>query len=352
MWRWLLVLFALLGGFARAEAPAWAPAPEPPAAPPLVSAPPGGWWTEDGVYAAVHGDAADRAVVRRLADRAAVSVPRLSEQLGVPAGGRIDIYLAAPGTFAAIQPGGTPDWADGTAWPQEGLVFLHSPRDRPGVAEALETVLDHELVHVLLGRAFAPQVPPRWLQEGMAQYFAGELGPATAETLSAADLAGGLLPLATVVHGFPADAGLARLAYAQSADLIGWIGTEYGRGALTALVAEMRTGVAAPEAIRRVTGKDLAAVEAAWGARWADPLLWVKAVMSSGLLWGVLSALLVFGGYRRWRRGREKLARWEAEEERQRRAREMAMLARLELDGYRAEGPEPRQVLEFRGPVQ
>lgn len=351
MWRWLTLLLFLVAGLARAQ-PTWAPAPEVLEEAPIVAAPPGGWWTEDGVYAAVHGDAADRATVRRLADRAAVSVPRLAAQLGVPAGTQIDIYVAAPGAFHAIQPGTAPDWADGTAWPRSGLIFLHSPRDRSGVAESLDTVLDHELVHILLGRAFAPRVPPRWLQEGMAQYYAGELGPPTAETLSSAHLAGGLLPLATVVNGFPADAGLARIAYAQSADLIGWIGTEYGRGALTALVAEMQAGAPAPQAILRVTGKDLDTLEKAWGARWSDPLLWGKAILSSGLLWGVLSVLLVFGGWRRWRRGKQKLARWEAEEQRLRRQRELALIARLELDGYRAPGPEPRQVLEFRGPEQ
>ncbi len=351
MWRWLLVLLLAVTGVARAQ-PVWAPAPEVMADAPFVAPPSGGWWTEDGVYARVHGDSEDRATVRRLADRAAHSVPRLASQLGVTAGGRIDIYIAAPGSFHEIQPGAPPDWADGTAWPKSGLIFLHSPRDRSGVAASLDVVLDHELVHILLGRAFAPKVPPRWLQEGMAQYYAGELGPSTAETLSSAHLAGGLIPLATVVSGFPKEVGLARLAYAQSADLIGWLGTEYGREALKGLVAEMRGGATAPQAILRVTGEDMDTIEARWASQWTDPMLWANAILTSGMLWGVLSALLVFGGWRRWRRGKEKLARWEAEEERQRRLREAALAARLELDGYRAPGPEPRQVLEFRGPEQ
>lgn len=348
MWSWLAPLLLSVGLVSAGEPVARA-SHEPIVAPPVVTAPEGGWYEVDGIYARVLGADADRATVRRLADHAATAVPRLSRALGVPAGTRMDVYVAPESQFAAIQPGEPPDWADGTAWPTQGLVFLHSPHDRAGTAEALETVLDHEIVHVLLGRAFAPERPPRWLQEGMAQLYAGEINPALADTLAQAKLGGGLLPLPTLVRGFPADAGLARLAYAQSADFVGWIGTTYGDDALRRLVAELDRGATAEQAIRTVTGKPLAEVETAWSARWQSPWLWVKALLGSGILWGVFSLLIVVGAWRRWRRGKLRLALWEAEEERARLLAQAALRERMEMDAR----PVTRgQVIEFRGPVQ
>src|SRR5688500_11927539 len=61
---------------------------------PVVSAPAGGWWTEDGLWARVHGEYADRETVRRLATHANASVPALATRLGVAAGGLLDVYLA------------------------------------------------------------------------------------------------------------------------------------------------------------------------------------------------------------------------------------------------------------------
>jgi len=348
MWSWLASLVLSIG-LASAGGPVARASEEPMASPPAIEAPAGGWYEVDGIYARVLGTDGDRATVRRLADHAAAAVPRLSRALGVPAGTRMDVYVAPAEQFGAIQPGEPPDWADGTAWPTQGLVFLHSPGDRPGTAEALETVLDHEIVHVLLGRAFAPERPPRWLQEGMAQLYAGEITPALSDTLAQARLGGGLLPLATLVRGFPADAGLARLAYAQSADFVGWIGSTYGDDALRRLVAELDGGATAEQAVRDVTGKSLAQIEVDWSSRWDSPWRWVQGLLGSGILWGFFSLLIVVGAWRRRRRGKLRLALWEAEEERARLLAQQALRDRLEMDAR----PVTRgQVIEFRGPVQ
>jgi hypothetical protein len=82
-----------------------------------------------------------------------------------------------PGHVPHAAAGPSPEWADATAWPELGAIFLRSPDIRVGGDEPLEQVLDHELVHVLLGRAFGDEQPPIWLQEGVAQVLAKQLGP-------------------------------------------------------------------------------------------------------------------------------------------------------------------------------
>ena len=86
----------------------------------------------------------------------------------LPVGRTVHVYVArTQEQFRTLQPGNAPTWADATAYPGMGTVFLRDPKIRIATDEPVEQVLDHELVHILLGRAFAPAIPPSWLQEGV-----------------------------------------------------------------------------------------------------------------------------------------------------------------------------------------
>ena len=277
-----------------------------------IAAPSGGWWTEEGLYARVHAAPEDRAVARRLAQHAAESVPALAERLGVVAGAAVDVYVAPTQIdFERLQPGAPPDWADGTAWPLQGLVFLRSPSIRPGTAEPLEQVLDHELVHVLVGRAFAPRRPPRWLQEGLAQWYSGETGGAPGVIAES----GRLLPLSELISGFPSDPVRAREAYAASADFIGFVADGWGEEAVRGVIARMAEGDDVRDALAGATGVPFARLEARWRTDWDDPLWWSRAVaMGETVLWSGLAAAVAVGAVMkrvRVRRGLERLERLE-----------------------------------------
>ncbi len=352
MHRVLLALWFLLAGFflaptAALAAPEWRAAPAAPE--PAVIAPSGGWWTEDGLYARVHAAPADRGVARALADHAATAVPRLAAELGVPAGGAIEIYIAATAEdFARIQPGTPPEWADGTAWPEDGLIFLRSPRARGGVTTPLAQVLDHEVVHVLLGRAFAmkgrgPQAAvPRWLQEGMARLMAHEYGPEGTRTLAES---GGLPRLAELTSGFPQSPAAAQVAYAASADFLSFVRQEHGADALHALVAGMSRGEDAGQALQGATGRSLAELEAAWRDDWQDPLWWSHLIATSGALgWGAGALAIAWGAWRVRRRNRGVLDRW-ARQEAQEDARRAAEAARAAEEARRAAAERARNVV-------
>ena len=281
---------------------------------PAVASPTGGWWAQEGQYARVFAGATDSDTSRRLANHAAAAVPRLAARLGVPAGATIDVYLApTQEDFDRLQPGVPPEWADGTAWPRWGIIFLRSPHARPGTAAPLEQVLDHELVHVLLGRAFAGP-PPRWLQEGLAQYYAGELGPDTATTLSGVVFGRErLFALNALSRSFYADPLLAREAYAASADFVGFLAGRYGEAAVHRLIDAMAQGASFEAAVPIATGESMVSIEAAWAGRWSDPARWITHL--EDVLWGLAAALVVVGAWRARRRTRATLARWEREEQ-------------------------------------
>jgi hypothetical protein len=273
------------------------------------------WMAVPGEGVIVHAVPSDEATALRLARHAADALPRLSNRLGVATGGAIDIYVApSEAEFKRIQPGTIPDWADGTAWPQQGLVFLRSPRARAGTADDLAIVLDHELVHVLLGRAFAPKPVPQWLQEGVAQFVAGEYTERHLQALETGMLGGKLLNLAELTGSFPEDPVRARLAYAQSADLVAFVVGRYGEDALGTLIREMSHGTPFGRALRVATGVGPSELDEAWRTRLEQSPLWVRAVTSDTTLMSLGAVALLYGFWRVRRRNREKLERWRREE--------------------------------------
>lgn len=316
--RWFTRLALLLSlaspSFAEepADGPSWRAGP--PKAHQLDTLPhePAEWTVVDGLYARVHGPAHRADLLVRVANHTAKSLPALAERLGVPIGDTVHIYVVSSmDEFRELQPGMPPTWADATAYPQLGAVFLRAPELRPGNEDPLETVIDHELVHVLLGRVFAPANPPRWLQEGIAQVYAGEFGPDDARTLAGAPL----MSLSELQGGFPRDAASARVAYALSADFVSWLGMEYGDAAVPTLVRAMAREQDVGDAVHAATGAPIHEVERAWRDRLSDgPPAWLRWVEDGRLAFGFGAVALVGAGILKRRRFHQRMEEREAEE--------------------------------------
>ncbi|MCB9664831.1 MAG: hypothetical protein H6732_12020, partial [Alphaproteobacteria bacterium] len=263
----------------------------------------------------VQGAVEDTQLLLHLADHTEAALPRLAAELGVTVGGHVQLFLARSAEdFRVLQPGQPPPWADGTAYPSLGAVFLRHPSLRGGLPRPLEQVLDHELVHVLLGRAFAPQRPPHWLQEGVAQVLAGEAGPETTARLSRALRGSSPISLASLAGGFPSDAGRAELAYAQTADLVQWLRVEHGEDAVRRLVASVRGGADLGGALHALTGQGLDEVDAAWKQRVVSRLpVWTAPDQLEAFLFAGGGLLILGVGFARRRGIRRRLATWQEE---------------------------------------
>jgi hypothetical protein len=302
---WLFAAMLLCLAFSSpALAQEWTVSEEPVVledAPPLV---PEGWEQVSAVYLEVYGTSDSLPVLLELSRHGSRSLPDLARMLGVAIGRTVHVVVApTQKAFFDLQPGDAPEWADGTAYPALGHIFLRRPGIR-GPQRPLQVVFDHELVHILLGRAFAPQRPPRWLQEGVAQVFAGEYGPETTREIARGAAGPGLYTLEQLTLGFPSDPRGAQLAYAQSADFISWMRVEYGDDALRVVVDRMRRGADVRGAIRAATGEFLEDVDASWRGRVerGSSDLWLS-VFSTGDIWWALAALFAAVGLliARWR---------------------------------------------------
>jgi hypothetical protein len=283
------------------------------------------WHTETGPYVQIHGPSDLEAWVVRLARRAATSFPEFAGRLQLPLpyykdaqGSRayVAVYLVETDEqFQDFQPGKAPVWADGVAYSASGLILLRSPKLRDGTAKPLEQVLDHELIHVLIGRAFAPHHPPRWLQEGIAQVFSGEYSPAMSQQLTMGQLGSPLFSLEELTSGFPRDAVRARLAYAQSADFIQWFVGTFGDEALQTVIKDMSQGMHVRGAIRRSTGESFDALSKRWERRFHTGLpLNIRQCTTSDSWWAAGGLLLILGGFLRRGRFRKRLEEMGAEE--------------------------------------
>ena len=284
------------------------------------------WIRIDSLYTTVYAEPSDRQTALALARHAAARIPEIAKQLQVPAGDSMEIYIApSEDEFHRLQPGRTPDWADGTAWPHKGWIFLHSPRARSGMASPLTQVLDHEVAHILLGRAFGARPVPQWLQEGVAQLVAKEYTYDKFQTLSAGTLGDSLLSIHELSRGFPDNPFRAKLAYAQSADLVAFLLNNYGDRALQILVRELSSGAHIDDALIAATGHDALQLDAQWRGELSQFPLWLQTLSSDPVLL-TMGALFFFAAVFRRRRKyqAEKQERLEADQIRARIAAKMA----------------------------
>ncbi|MCB9680677.1 MAG: hypothetical protein H6733_04325 [Alphaproteobacteria bacterium] len=302
LWALALALLLAPAAFAGAE-PEFA---NPPSAVPVGWEPPplpDDWVEVSGVAFVAHGHAEDLALLDALEAHGSAALPRLARELGVPLGGTFHVFVAdTPAEFVTLQPGSPPTWADGTAYPSIGAIYLRHPDLRGGLAKPLEQVLDHELVHVLLGRAFGEVPVPHWLQEGVAQVLAGETGPELPERIARGSMGAALFDLQGLERGFPSDPHRADLAYAQSADFIQWLGASYGPDALRDLIRLTREQRSLTEAVHRITGLPLDEIDARWRARLqATTPFFGSADQLEGFLWGAVGLMLLgVGASRKW----------------------------------------------------
>lgn len=277
--------------------------------------PPEGWRTVPGLYTRIHTHPDDLGTARALTDHADASVPELARSLGFPPGATIEIFLAPDTeTFRSMQPGRPPDWADGTAWPNRGLIFLRSNRVRIGVDEPLAQVLDHELVHIILGRAFSPRPVPSWLQEGAAQLLARQYSAELTDRLASGLLGDSLLRLEDITRGFPRDPRRAQLAYAQSADLVAYLQNTYGDDTLSRVTLGLARGYSVDRALREATGATAMELDQAWRSRLSASPMWLKPLVADSTLLGFTGLVFIVGGVMVRRRRREILDRWAQEE--------------------------------------
>lgn len=249
-------------------------------------------------------------------DRASADERALRRQLGVESAPTIHVRLVPDiAALRALAPpqAPPPEYAVGVAYPTISLALVSMRQHDESATPAPQKVFRHELAHVMLGLATNHAPVPRWFAEGLAIEQAAERTFDRMERLAMASFSGGLIPWRRLDAGFSEGRGEVDVAYAQSADMVNWMIRLQGPERLGVLTMHLREGVSFEQAVRETWGRTLAGMEPSWRddahTRFTLAPLW-----SGGFLGLAGSALTLAAVFRRRRRARQTLARWEREE--------------------------------------
>ncbi|HUE99574.1 MAG TPA: peptidase MA family metallohydrolase [Anaerolineales bacterium] len=210
-----------------------------------------------------HGDATFGQAALDAAQAGLASISRsMPPDLAPPI--EIFIYANADDLRGTLVPGGE-EWVAGHADPGLGVVMVViAPGAEQGIT--MEQRIPHELMHVMLYRRVGSGYHniPAWLREGMATL--AELYPNVDydRALADATASNSLIPLKELCGSFPADAGQAFLAYAESRSFTNYLHETYGSTRLLNLAAAYADGVDCERGTERAFGVSLSNLETNW----------------------------------------------------------------------------------------
>ena len=209
---------------------------------------------------------------------------------------------------------GVPSWVVGYAAAARDLIVLFPTRTPSYPNDSLESVLRHEIAHVLIGRASRGQPLPRWFSEGLATTVERPWGLNDRTRLAWTRVVDGRMSLATLDRRFGEGRGSAERAYAISGSLVRQLIQTHGTDAPGRILSLVAVGRSFDAALRLATGRSLGSLEREFALGQSVVERWLPWLTSGYTLWSgvTLLALLAIWTHRRKRRSRRR--QWEAEE--------------------------------------
>jgi len=228
----------------------------------------------------------------------------------------IMVYLApSREDFVAMQPPEAPStWAVGTAYPENNLIILLSPRALKGSGTRIEETFRHEFTHLALHQAVNGRRIPHWLNEGFVMLKCRQWTLEWTYVLVRGVLTDSLHSLDELEYGFPSDRFRAQMAYAQSFSAVNYIKEDLGAESLARFIEGLANGLDTDMALRVAAGLRLSELERAWIQKLKRRYSWIPVVTSVFSLWFLASVLFLISYWRKRRRAKRLLRQWEIEE--------------------------------------
>jgi hypothetical protein len=157
------------------------------------------------------------------------------------------------------------EWAGGHAHADLGVVLVAVSPGANQFAE-MDTLIPHELAHVMLYRSLGDQYEkqPAWLIEGIASMVELYPNPDYARALEIASANDTLIPFTDLCASFPADSGSAFLAYAQSQSFVTYIRDSFGVSGLSRLTSTYGEGFDCDLGAAKALSSSLSQLDARW----------------------------------------------------------------------------------------
>jgi hypothetical protein len=163
------------------------------------------------------------------------------------------------------------------AVPARNTIIVDTSRFRTAPLNLRMTVT-HELAHLLLHEHIDGDRLPRWLDEGVCQWFTGGVAEIMIDRqrpmLGKALGSGERIDLADLTHRFPSEPRQLMLAYEQSRDIVTLIANRYGPVSIIGILNRLRAGDPVEAAIFSELGITQAELEHLWQRQLTDSAVW------------------------------------------------------------------------------
>jgi len=155
------------------------------------------------------------------------------------------------------------EWTGGVAFTRYSIMAIGIA---PGEIDWGKTTIAHELTHLVINQMTLNPYNslPNWLDEGLAMYTEGMLGPEFTFYLTRAIAENSLISVQSLSSPFSAYAEEAYLSYAESYSLVEYLITSYGQGKMLELLNTFRQGSSYDAALQTVYGFDMDGLDSLW----------------------------------------------------------------------------------------
>lgn len=226
------------------------------------------WRTYSDGIVRVHWTEGSQSFAKQAAATANKALDEMAAKLGVEESEPLDFFIYADdASFRAALPPSSRQNVGGSAFTEiRTLIAEFTPGNESDPWVGI--TITHELVHQVIDDATSNPYRslPRWLNEGTAVYESeGNTGYYKNKLQDAIDN-GEWWSLTALNWQFPTDYDKTILGYAEGVSAVDYLVKTWGADALTKLILAYRTGPTDDEAIKSVTGKDMAGFQEAWYA--------------------------------------------------------------------------------------
>ena len=208
----------------------------------------------------------------------------------------------------------TPSWVSGYTREPGGAIVLFPERVPAYPHDSLESLLQHEIAHVLIARAAGGRHVPRWFHEGVAMAAERAWGFGDRARFLYEVARRGAVPVGGLDGLFRGNERSVVLAYSLAGAFMDEMLAAQGSDWPARVLAAVRAGRSFDDAFARTTGTSVAAASDAFWGRHRLVAVWLPWATSTTTMWSAITLLALAAFIEVRRRRAAKRRQWEAEE--------------------------------------